>query len=258
MAGENRAKARRKQAEMSRRSGQPTQRPPKTRSGSTNRSPAVEPQSGSRNGAWWLVGGVIVAVAIAVVAIVALSGGGGSSGSNSSASKSSSSGLKQTQPVNVSGTPQPQFGDNKDAAVGKAAPVLTGKSFDGSPVTVPVNGKPTMIVFGAHWCPHCQREFPEIVDWLAGGGAKNANVVAVATGTNADAPNYPPSSWLDRIKWPDNVMADSGDATAAQAYGLPSYPFIVFVKADGTVAMRTTGEVPTSTLDEGIAKIAST
>ena len=62
------------------------------------------------------------------------------------------------------------------------------------------------------------------------------DVTAVATGTNADAANYPPSAWLKREDWPFPVMADSADGTAANAYGLSAYPYFVLVDADGKVA----------------------
>jgi thiol-disulfide isomerase/thioredoxin len=115
-----------------------------------------------------------------------------------------------------------------------------------------------MIVFGAHWCPHCQKEFPEIVDWMDAGGNKGVTVIAVPTGTNPQAPNYPPSSWLQRIGWKGEVLVDDKNSTAAQAYGLQAYPMVVYVGADGKVKMRTEGEVPGSTLDEGIKKITGT
>jgi hypothetical protein len=68
-------------------------------------------------------------------------------------------------------------------------------------------------------------------------------VTAVATGTSAQAPNYPPSAWLEREDWPFPVMADSQNNTAAQAFGITSYPYFVLVNADGTVAGRGSGEL---------------
>jgi hypothetical protein len=39
------------------------------------------------------------------------------------------------------------------------------------------------------------------------------------------------------------VLADSTDLTAANAYGLTSFPYFVMVGADGTVKARATGEL---------------
>ena len=44
-------------------------------------------------------------------------------------------------------------------------PVIDGRPFDGSPITIggPTDG-PTMYVFLAHWCPHCNDEIPELIE----------------------------------------------------------------------------------------------
>ena len=39
-------------------------------------------------------------------------------------------------------------------------------------------------------------------------------------------------------------MADSEGRLAANAYGLPAFPFSVFILADGTIAARATGAIP--------------
>jgi thiol-disulfide isomerase/thioredoxin len=108
-------------------------------------------------------------------------------------------------------------------------------------------------VFLAHWCPHCRRELPKLVEWEKGGGVPaGVDVVGVATATDPAAPNYPPSEWLADAGWPWPVMADSDTSTAAQAMGLPSYPYFVLLKGDGTVALRLTGEVDTAELTQQI------
>ena len=63
-------------------------------------------------------------------------------------------------------------------------------------------------------------------------------------------PNYPPSAWLERENWPFPVMVDSAGGTAAQAYGLPSYPYFVFTDAQGAVVGRAVGEIAPSDLQK--------
>ena len=46
-------------------------------------------------------------------------------------------------------------------------------------------GQPTLVVFLAHWCPHCQAEVPVIVKAIADWTIPEIRAVAVATGTNA-------------------------------------------------------------------------
>ena len=104
-----------------------------------------------------LWGGLAVIVVIAIV--LALVAGGGS-GDRASATKF------ETAPVKVSGTPLPDYDASvsPDPALGETVPTLTGSSLgDGGTITIGPDtgdGKPQMIVFVAHWCPHCQREVP--------------------------------------------------------------------------------------------------
>ncbi len=93
---------------------------------------------------WWLAGG-LVTVAFVVAVIV----GGGSDDSTTD--------VEQTRTVHISGTALPAYSvDGADAAVGLAIPAVEGSSFDGSPVSLADTG-PKVLVFAAHWCPHCQR-----------------------------------------------------------------------------------------------------
>jgi len=183
-----------------------------------------------------------VVVVIAVVAVlVTRSGGGGDSNAG-----------PQTYPVVVTGTALPTMPDppKADPAIGQAAPTLAGQSlFDGSPLTItPGGGTPKLVVFVAHWCPHCQREVPLLVQWMASPQKPaDLDVVAVSTADNLSDDNSPASAWLQRENWPTPVMADSSDNTAAEAYGLPGYPYLVVLGPDGTVKARTSGEM---TVDE--------
>jgi thiol-disulfide isomerase/thioredoxin len=197
-----------------------------------------------------LWGGLAVVVVIAIVVAVVASGGGGNDVAGAT--------KYETAAVTVSGTPLPQYdaSESPDPAVGKTIPTLTGKSvFDGSPVTVEPNGKPQVVLFVAHWCPHCQHEVPLIVSLAKQGVFDGVDITAVATGTNSSAPNYPPSAWLKNVNWPFRVMADSPTFTAATAYGLSAYPYFVAVHADGKVAGRATGELPVDQITADIAAL---
>ena len=159
--------------------------------------------------------------------------------------------LQQTQSVQVTGAALPALGENTgagDPALGQQAPTLAGKSFDGSPVTV-ASGKATLIVFLAHWCPHCQREVPRLVSWFqAGDVPEGLDVIGVATATTNTRDNYPPSDWLQREQFPWPIMADSDTATAATAFGIDSFPFFVLLDETGKVVLRQAGEVETADL----------
>jgi thiol-disulfide isomerase/thioredoxin len=162
--------------------------------------------------------------------------------------------IAQNRPVTVQGpdlAPYPQQANAPDPGLGQLAPTLVGQSFDGSAVTIGGPAQhPTLVAFVAHWCPHCNVEVPRLVQWInAGGPPKDLRIVAVSTGVDKSAPNYPPSSWLAKLKWPEPVMADSADNRAAQAYGLAFYPYLVVLGPDGKVLGRTTGELELSDLN---------
>lgn len=184
----------------------------------------------------WIVIGVVVAVLAIAIAVAAATSGGDDSGGKATA--------HETAPVTVDGTKLPQLVDtSNDKAIGDTIPTLQGISFDGSPVTIEPNGKPQLIVFLSHSCPHCQREVPRIVALQKAGKLDGVDVTAVTTNTSPELPNYPPSAWLAREHWPYRALADSKTMTAANAYGLPAFPYFVFVDKEGKVAARATGEI---------------
>ncbi|NCX05312.1 MAG: TlpA family protein disulfide reductase [Actinobacteria bacterium] len=152
------------------------------------------------------------------------------------------------QKVTVAGDALPQLPDTgKDPAVGKAAPTLTGYDLFGRPVTIDPgsDGKATMVVFLAHWCPHCNREVPVLNEWKAQNQVPaNIRVIGVTTASRPDQANWPPSKWIVAMKWPFDQFADSEKQEAAAAYGVGGYPFLTFIDAKGNVTSRTSGEIP--------------
>lgn len=199
----------------------------------------VRPAKKSANRTWLLLGAVALVVVVAVVIAVSLSGGG----------QTAKPTPHETGPVKVAGNALPKYTAGAvDTAIGDTIPTLTGVSFDGSPVTIAPTGKPLVVLFVAHWCPHCQAEVPRIVQLAKDGALEGIDVATVATGTSSAAPNYPPSAWLKGQHWPFPVLADSPQQTAAIAYGLPSYPYFVFADARGKVVGRAVGEIQPSDL----------
>jgi thiol-disulfide isomerase/thioredoxin len=146
----------------------------------------------------------------------------------------------------------------RDPEIGKTAPTLTGQGFDGQPVTIGGPGTPRVVVFVAHWCPHCRREVPRIVKLAKQGKLAGIEVDTVTTGTSSDAPNYPPSKWLAREKWPfTNVLNDDADQQAMRAYGGTAYPYFVLLDAQGNVVGRASGELAPKSIAATAAKLAA-
>ena len=199
--------------------------------------------SNSSSGRGKFIVGAIIAVVIGGAAIVAIT----SSGSDST---SSSGGISEFSDITVTGDALPAFDSVStatDTAIGLPAPVVSGKGFTGTEITTDGAGTPTLLVFLAHWCPHCQREVPLLVQWEKDGKTPTGvDVIAVATGTDPANPNFPPSEWLAREEFPAlwPVIADSADKKAANAFGLSGYPYFVLVDAQGNVFKRLSGEIP--------------
>lgn len=189
---------------------------------------------------------VLVAV-LAAVAFVATRDDGAPGGN----------GLQQMAAVETSGDSLPDFvaGPN-DPALGLTAPRIEGEAFDGSPVAVAAGEGPELIIFLAHWCPHCQREVPRLAEWLDDTpGPRNASLVLVATATDPNRPNYPPSEWLEREGLDLPVLADDRRGTAAEAMGLTGYPYFVLVDDQNRVVARHAGEISIDQLEALLSRV---
>jgi len=202
-----------------------------------------------KNRTFVIVAGVVVLI-IAAALIAVLATGGSDDSGDSSASGDAGAEIEQTRPVEVTGEALAPFEDPAaDPAVGQASPVVNGQGFDGTAMTIGGAGdKPTLLVFLAHWCPHCNREVPEVIKLNdAGGIPADLDVVGISTAVASDRPNYPPSEWIVDKGWPFPTMADSENSEALTAFGGTGFPFLVMVDSDGTVLARQSGE---STADE--------
>ena len=154
----------------------------------------------------------------------------------------------------VSGTALTAFPSSESidfTAAGQVAPDVVGKNYDGSVVTITNDGTAKAIVFLAHWCPHCQAEVPRVQQWLNdGGGVEGVDIYSVSSAINSGRPNYPGSTWLENENWTVPVVVDDQQNTVLSAYGSGGFPYWVFLNADGTVAVRTAGELSIAQLEE--------
>jgi cytochrome c biogenesis protein CcmG/thiol:disulfide interchange protein DsbE len=206
----------------------------------------------------WLWAGIAAIVVIALgIAIWSTTGNDAKVTEGSVATGNSVSTPAETQPVTMVGTALPvATASGPDTAIGLTAPTLHGFTFDGSPVDIsPDDGRAKMVVFLAHWCPHCNREVPVILQWAADGGVPpNLDIIGVSTSANAQAANYPPSTWIVAKGWKWPVMADSSHNDAAAAYGVAGFPTFTIIGSDGKVKLRSSGELPETDLDALVAQ----
>jgi cytochrome c biogenesis protein CcmG/thiol:disulfide interchange protein DsbE len=209
----------------------------------------------------WLWAGIVVVVAVALgIALWSTRNSDTSVSQGTTGTGGGNSSAAETQPVSVVGAPLPGPPETgADSAIGVTAPTLNGFHFDGSPMAIAPDGRAKMVVFLAHWCPHCNREIPVLQSWAAAGGVPaDLDIIGVSTAVNAQRDNYPPSRWIVDKAWTWPILADSANSDAAVAYGVGGFPTFVIVGADGKVKLRSSGELPAADLDALVKQALST
>ena len=190
-----------------------------------------------------LVPVLVGAAAVALVAVVVLTFEGGSSG-------------EFGEPVITGDALVPLPDGAADPALGTTAPEVTGMDFDDTEVSITHDGNSKIIVFLAHWCPHCQREVPIVQEWIDSAPLPdNVELIGVSTSISSTRDNYPPSAWLDREGWTSPVIRDDETSSVSSAFGLTAFPYWVFLSGDGTVLARVTGGIAVSDLDVAVATL---
>jgi thiol-disulfide isomerase/thioredoxin len=190
-------------------------------------------QSTSKSTLYWIIGGVL-GLGLIVWLAFSIAGDEG---------LSDAIGFGE---VNVEGAVLPVFPDStvSDPAVEMTAPTVTGNDWDDVSTTIGPDGRPKIIVFLAHWCPHCQAEVPRIVDWVDSGGlGEDVDMYGITVLTDRLRGNWPPQDWLESSGWTLPTIMDDDISTAATAYGLLGTPFYVVLDGNDKVIARYSGEV---------------
>lgn len=148
-----------------------------------------------------------------------------------------------------------------DPAVGMPAPSVVGFDYDGNEIRIDPAEGPQVVMFQAHWCPHCATNLPKVMEWMADGTIPSwLPVTLVSTAESPTAANYPADTWLKDMGWTGRVIRDSneGDRVAgrvATAYGAPGYPTFVVIGIDGNVLARATGELSQADMEQLLAAL---
>jgi len=148
--------------------------------------------------------------------------------------------------ISVVGDSLPQYaGENDDnVALGLAAPTFSAPDQNSEIFQLEKNGNSKALLFLAHWCPHCQREVPVVQRFIDSNGVPpGIDVIAVATSIDRGRDNYPPQEWLQREGWSETQIYDT-DKDIANAYGLTSFPYWVFLDKELNVIARRAGNLP--------------
>lgn len=153
--------------------------------------------------------------------------------------------------VLISGDPLPPFDGtaSTDIAVGMPAPAVNGFDYAGNEILVNPADGPHLVMFDAHWCPHCAANLPNVIDWMADGTIPSwLPVTLVSTAESSTSANYPADMWLQENGWTGRVLHDPNDddgtaGAAARAYGATGWPYFVVIGVDGNVLARASGEL---------------
>lgn len=203
--------------------------------------------AGTSKRAMMIAGGLLLIGVIIALVVAFASGGDDVEGSNEASSLIPQGAVRQVSFAEVLDTPLPRFESAAgDAAIGLDAPSFTASYFNNTEVTVaPGDGTPKIMLFLAHWCPHCQAEVSALTEWFDTNGVPtDVEIVAISTGIDEGAPNYPPSTWFLREAWPIPVLRDSVQGDLSAGYGLSGFPYLVAIDGDGKVVSRSSGQLP--------------
>ena len=157
----------------------------------------------------------------------------------------------------VTGDPLPIFDPTAaaDPVVGLTAPSAVGADWEDNEVKIEADGRAKIVVFLAHWCPHCQAEVPVVQTWLDEGNLPvDVDMYSVVTSTDRLRPNWPPQDWLEEEGWTVPAIMDNEIGTIAVNYGMSGTPFYVVLDGDNNVIRRASGEIGTAGLNALVAE----
>ncbi len=149
-------------------------------------------------------------------------------------------------PTEVFGTALPKFEQlEDDPAVGRTPPAVVGTDLlTGEAVRITNQGRPIVIAFYAHWCPHCQDEVAALTEWLETNELPaGVDFYTVSVLEDPTRGNHPPEEWLAEEGWQYPVVADTPAWSVVDAFGLQSVPYLVAVNASNEVVLRFAGNI---------------
>jgi thiol-disulfide isomerase/thioredoxin len=118
---------------------------------------------------------------------------------------------------------------------------LTDESGALKKVDLKADGKKTVVVFFATWCPHCQKEMPRLVEFYnslqSSKYKNNVSLLAVRASTARETQSF--SDFKKQYNIPFTIMTDNGIAFenfAAEQGVSPGFPMMAVTNEKGEVA----------------------
>ena len=190
----------------------------------------------------WIIGGVVALAAIVALAWAIVN----------------EEGIDETEGygvVEVTGDPLPFLNpEGGDPATGFPAPTVLGADWNDTPVEITADGRPKVVLFLAHWCPHCQAEVPVVQEWLdAGNLPDDVDMYAVSTAVDPNRPNFTPQDWLISEGWTVPTVMDDQFNSVSNAYGMTGTPFYAVLDGNNQNLGRISGQIGITGLETLVA-----
>ena len=178
---------------------------------------------------------VLAAAAVAVVVIVGVVIVTRDTGSEPAAAKA----------VQISGSSRTHLIEAGETVPDFSAPALGGGRIAWSDHV----GKPTVLAIWAPWCPACQAELPVLDRVVKDTPGVKMLTIVTAIGQH---PGPSPEAYLADHGLTFPVAVDDGRGTLASAFGLVSFPSVLFVDSTGTVVRSDVGVIPEASVRETV------
>ncbi len=121
--------------------------------------------------------------------------------------------------------------------VGEQAPSFAADTVDGGNVTVGGDGQPTMLVFFATWCPHCQAEAPVISELEQ----QYDGLRVVMAGIDGEDDPGKVGEFVDEYGIEGPALYDP---VLGSEYGVSGYPTVYVLDRNDQVVGAHSGEAP--------------
>ena len=129
--------------------------------------------------------------------------------------------------------------------VDDAGPVWTGVGFSGNKIDFPavLNGKPTVLVFWATWCPYCKALMPYLGEIQKDYGSDEINILLVNVFEEKGDREVNPAAYVEALGFPTIAVADGNGI--AKDYSIRFTPGLLVVDGQGkTVWKRASTDLP--------------
>ena len=143
-----------------------------------------------------------------------------------------------------------------DPAVGQTIANFEAQTINGETFNSIEPGVSRIYSVLAHWCPFCNAELPEIVEFMQEADlGDDVEFVAAAVAVDPTRDNYPPAEWFGDANYDGTIIVDSQQSRLLSLLGTQSFPFLVAVDDSGTVVERFSGTSTRAQLDAVLARL---